>query len=851
VPALTDVPPALAAVVARMTAKDPSDRYATPAEVAAALSPFALPSPHLRGRGIGGEGAGAGRKRRRLLAAALVLLATGIVAAGIIVLRLQTDRGDIVIQVDDSSLEIVTKKGGEIVRIRDPKTGQTWELDARKLTIRDLEHPDGFEIELPGRGRVTFRSGGGKVVVMAGPPEFPADTQSPGFQPLFNGRDLDGWDTSYPPIKDHWKVIDGALIGSAKEGETGSAKEGETVLIGRTKWTDFHLRAVVRVKGPGKSGINFRANAYQAQIGETGTGNIARILPSKWLSLKEHSLVKPETWFRLELIADGPKITAKVNGQVLAEVSDSTHAEGFGFLRLVLDARDGPVVVEFRSIEIKDLTPTAPIRRPDPAELAKLANAADGLKQADIPKDALAYIGGGDPDNVPPELVAVLGDTRFRCFDGPGPMAFSPDGKQVAVANGRNEIRFLEVATGRLLRQITSPYTPRSRMAFSPNGRYLVGTRVGGEFNVIDAETGRRVWKREPIPRSEGVDNFAFSPDGKTVYVSHAGYKEPKGWVWGSLEQRDADTGTLKNSWVWEDPLLRDFALSPDGTKSVEVTGDSKLRIRDLSTPTGRVQRFELHGSGERVAFSPDGKRFAVARSGEGDYGKVTLHDGKGDVIHTLPERGEGLLAFTPDGKTLVPVSQGGRAVSRWSVADGKKLSSAELAYAHASAPIVLSPDGKTLARRWGDSFQIGLYDTETGKPRYSRTGHQGSITALAFSHDGKYLASSDRYRTRLWDLATAREIAVWGEGPSHRLAFSPDGTLLALAGTTSIGVHRVPDGAQLHVLKPRRTGSNPSPLVPTARSSPEYVATTRSAFGVFQMGKTFASSATPETSCG
>src|SRR5262249_8438822 len=172
------------------------------------------------------------------------------------------------------------------------------------------------------------------------------------------------------------------------------------------------------------------------------------------------------------------------------------------------------------------------------------------------------------------------------------------------------------------------------------------------------------------------------------------------------------------------------------------------------------------------------------------------------EVLQTLPAPAEALLAFTPDGKTLVTFSRAhDEEISRWGLADGKKLSSAP---AHADVPgagAVLSPDGKTLARRWVESPRIGVYDAETGKPRHPETGHPRSITALAFSPDGKYLASSDRYVTKLWDLATASEVATWQKSPAHRLVFSPDGKVLALAGMTSVCVHRVPDGKQLHVL--------------------------------------------------
>src|SRR5262249_52302171 len=114
-------------------------------------------------------------------------------------------------------------------------------------------------------------------------------------------------------------------------------------------------------------------------IAEKGAGNIAlTTTPAKWLSTKEHSLVKPDTWFSLELIADGPKMTSKINGQVVAAVSDNTAPEGHGFLMLELDARDGPVVVEFRKIEIMELPPSAKLPDTPAQVLPALAGAWKG-----------------------------------------------------------------------------------------------------------------------------------------------------------------------------------------------------------------------------------------------------------------------------------------------------------------------------------------------------------------------------------------------------------------------------------------------------------------------------------------
>jgi WD40 repeat protein len=491
-------------------------------------------------------------------------------------------------------------------------------------------------------------------------------------------------------------------------------------------------------------------------------------------------------------------------------IADASRPEGLTIElprkgKMTLRSRDGRIVtVSTEPNEVAE--PSKPVRVVDPVELAKHSNAADGLKQSDIPKDALVYLDGGDPASVPPELVAVLGDMRFRCSERPGPMAFSPDGKQLAVSNGSNEIRFFDAKTGRLLRQLTSSYAPKDRMAFSPDGRFLMGTNVRGEFNVFDAETGRLRWKLTET-RVPSVDRLAFLSDGKPIVALSCKLSKAPPLV----EVRDAATGFGMYFLDTGPDGATDFAFSPDLVTFVSV-GRDKGVVTYLNRKTSIAR--QLPGQGERVVFSPDGKHFAVLWKGdEPDDGKVTVHDAAGKVLHDLrvpadnnatPE--DKLLAFTPDGQTLIAVSSGGVThCTRWDVAQGKKLGSwTFLNVRSRSAFDVLSADGRMLARRCYGSCRVELYDTETGKPLSSRIGHERSISALAFSPDGKLLASTDRYATRLWDLATNREVATRFEHAVHHLTFSPDGNLLVGANGSRIAVYTVRDGTIRHWLDAR-----------------------------------------------
>lgn len=115
----------------------------------------------------------------------------------------------------------------------------------------------------------------------------------------------------------------------------------------------------------------------------------------------------------------------------------------------------------------------------------------------------------------------------------------------------------------------------------------------------------------------------------------------------------------------------------------------------------------------------------------------------------------------------------------------------------HPARAVALAPDGALVAAAWGN--EIHLYDAKAGAHRRSlvnvllagtepqpvRVAHRSVVEALAFSPDGKTLASGAFQEVTLWDLATglpARRLT----GFAHRiaaLAYSPNGRYLAVAG--------------------------------------------------------------------
>ena len=180
---------------------------------------------------------------------------------------------------------------------------------------------------------------------------------APGFTPLFNGKNLNGWDGD-PRL---WKVMDGAIVGSTE----GVTIETNTFLITRKSYKDFILRAQVKLRN-GNSGIQFRSEAlpnwvvrgYQADAAENNWwGSIydergkRGVLVNGWKG-KAEKIVKADDWNDYEIHCQGDRIQLKLNGQVTAEFQDSERLEGIIALQL---HRGPPMEVRFRNLEIKEL----------------------------------------------------------------------------------------------------------------------------------------------------------------------------------------------------------------------------------------------------------------------------------------------------------------------------------------------------------------------------------------------------------------------------------------------------------------------------------------------------------------
>ncbi|MCM3905396.1 MAG: caspase family protein [Pyrinomonadaceae bacterium] len=428
------------------------------------------------------------------------------------------------------------------------------------------------------------------------------------------------------------------------------------------------------------------------------------------------------------------------------------------------------------------------------------------------------------------QLVKLSGRTNMAYE-----VAFSADGTRLS-SGGRTR---WDLRTGRGTRLAAAPSDSVFGLP-SPDGKLLATFMMNSNaLTILEVPSGRQLQRLAPASSGSIINRVNFSPDGTMLLISYGPDPEQQ------QNPNSALSGSENQLKIWEVKSgreLRSIALgiggaskagfSPDG-RTLGTLGamgqialwdtESGSRIRDLtSSPLANLGALGNPGATTPGSINPR----TIMKPGSIKSGSIAMPnmaDMSAMMTNMMGAMSAGTmgqtvtsLAFSPDGRTLA--TGGVESKSNFDMA--AMMSAAMNPGKRPKNQPTPDPQDFMKNMKVETTGQVRLWDVASGSQIGDLKGHGKGVTEVAFSRDGRLLASGSSDNTiRIWDLATKHELRTMTGHTSNieSMDFSPDGRLLASAaddgGTflwdTSTGEHlatliSLDDGGEWMVVTPQ-----------------------------------------------
>lgn len=423
---------------------------------------------------------------------------------------------------------------------------------------------------------------------------------------------------------------------------------------------------------------------------------------------------------------------------------------------------------------------------------------------------------------------AQTGEPKLKLSTSqPRRAVYSPDGSLLALENG-DEIKVWNILTGQELRKLKGFKGRPNAIAFSPDGRSLavaatkyenqsagrfIKTLGTSEIRIFDVQSWNVALR---LPSLGAVNSLAFEASGAALLIG--GIVDQQAGSLPAVRRYDLKSGKLDTFPTGEDfsEAVDFLTIAERGNLLAFRAGRDTVRVLDTQTWTVR-QTLDANSAGNdsqrslkrflvsvnrvtALAFLADGKTLSGEIEGDG----IRLWDTRtGEVKKRIEDKnGAPFIAISTDGVALAEAGDD-RTIRLWTINDSQQRLIPQAGGESISA-LALSSVGRLLASASGN--ELIIWNAQTGERMQTLSGHQTTISRLVFSGDDRTLASADEEgNIKLWEVTSGQaKDGFRSGGKVTALRFAPNGQLLASAGedkTITLWDLRS-DGAQVKLKK-------------------------------------------------